>query len=134
MFIIATVGITNTMLMAVMERRKEIGMLKALGYKDKDIRLLFMCEGLFIGFAGSAVGFMLGIAANALLSWQGLDFSFMLRDTNIGYRISGVMYSAWNMKVFVSIFFAAIGISTIVAWFPSKGILKNEIAYILRKN
>ena len=50
---IALVGIINTMLMSVLEKRQEIGTLKALGMREKDIGRLFLIEGAILGFFGA---------------------------------------------------------------------------------
>ncbi len=56
----ASLGIINTMVMSVLERRREIGVLKSLGADDKDIRYLFLTESAVIGLAGSIFGILLG--------------------------------------------------------------------------
>lgn len=131
-FVIAAVGITNTMLMAVMERRPEIGMLRALGYGAVRIRVLFLLEGFGIGLIGTLFGLASGLLLNWYLTAKGIDFSFMFRDMDIGYRLTGVMRSSWNGKGIVTTVAGALGISTLVAWFPSGKILKREVSEILR--
>lgn len=133
MCILAAVGITNTMLMAVMERVREIGMLRALGYTGFRIRFVFLVEGFGIGLIGATAGLIAGCAVNAYFAARGLDFSFMLRDMDAGYRITGILRSAWHLPGIFAAFFGAIGISTLMAWFPSGPILKNETAALLRK-
>lgn len=56
----ASLGIINTMVMSVLERRREIGVLKSLGADDRDIRYLFLTESAVIGLAGSLFGILLG--------------------------------------------------------------------------
>ena len=58
--LIAGVGILNLMLMAVFERTREIGLLGAMGLKQRGIMGLFLLEGLWIGVLGSLVGCLLG--------------------------------------------------------------------------
>ncbi len=131
-FVIAAVGITNTMLMAVMERKGEIGMMRALGYGSTRIRALFLLEGFGIGLMGTLFGLVLGLAVNWYMATYGVDFSFMLRDTDAGYRLTGIMRSAWHLRGIVTAVFGALAISTLVAWFPSGKILKSEVSDILR--
>jgi len=132
MFIIAAVGISNTMLMAVMERKNEIGMLRSLGYAKASIRWLFLVEGFAIGLIGTAAGTALGSIVVAFMVQYGLDFSFMLREMDAGYRITGVMRSAWHPEGMITAIVGALAISSVVAWFPSGRILKSEVADILR--
>jgi len=75
---VASIGIANTMVMAVYERTREIGILKAIGASPGDIRGLFMAEAAFIGLVGGIVGtiggWLLGLGLNrlilAILRWQ----------------------------------------------------------------
>jgi putative ABC transport system permease protein len=53
---VATLGIVNTLVMAILERRREIGVLKALGAADSDVRQLFFVEAGIMGFLGGILG------------------------------------------------------------------------------
>jgi ABC-type antimicrobial peptide transport system permease subunit len=71
-FAVACLGIANTMYTAVLERTKEIGVLKALGARSLDVLLLFLAEAAVIGVIGGIVGLLiasgLGNAGNGLIS------------------------------------------------------------------
>jgi len=58
--LIAALGIANAMLAAVRERRREIGVLKAIGARDRDVRRVFLLEAALLGLVGGAVGTALG--------------------------------------------------------------------------
>jgi putative ABC transport system permease protein len=76
--LVASLGIANTMIMAVYERTKEIGILKAVGAAPRQIRGLFIIEaaliGLIGGVTGTVGGWLLGLGLNrlivAIMAWQ----------------------------------------------------------------
>jgi ABC-type antimicrobial peptide transport system permease subunit len=56
----ASLGIINTMVMSILERKREIGVLKSLGADDRDIRALFLVESSVIGALGAGIGLLFG--------------------------------------------------------------------------
>jgi putative ABC transport system permease protein len=67
--LVATVGIANTMIMTVLERTREIGIMKALGAEPRTIRLLFLTETALNGVIGGVAGLLLAFAASFLLNF-----------------------------------------------------------------
>ena len=65
--VVAALGITNAMLAAVRERRREIGVMKAIGARDVDVLRVFLVEALAVGFLGGAIGCALGTGVAALV-------------------------------------------------------------------
>ncbi len=61
--LIATLNITTTLILVVVERRRDIGILSAIGADSKSIRAIFMIEGAIIGALGAVLGVSLGIVA-----------------------------------------------------------------------
>jgi len=66
--LVAGIGISNTMLMSVMERTREIGIMKSIGASNIKIMMLFLTESIIIGFIGGVVGILLGILISQGLS------------------------------------------------------------------
>ncbi len=66
--IVAALGITNTMIMSVYERTREIGVMKVIGANLKDIRKMFLLEAGMIGAAGGIVGVVLSLIISLLLN------------------------------------------------------------------
>jgi macrolide transport system ATP-binding/permease protein len=64
--LLACLGIANTMYTAVLERTKEIGVLKALGARRRDVLLIFVAEAAFIGLAGGLVGILIAVGLGKL--------------------------------------------------------------------
>ncbi|MFA7018036.1 MAG: FtsX-like permease family protein [Sphaerochaetaceae bacterium] len=131
-FIIAAVGISNTMLMAMYERTRELGMMRALGMKDNHIRLAFMFEAGGIGLLGALAGIVLGALGNIYLVNQGIDVGFLLRDMDIGYRVQSIMRGTWSSKSFIITFVSGIALSMIVSLLPIRRALKMDIPACLR--
>jgi putative ABC transport system permease protein len=78
--IVASLGIVNTLVMAILERRREIGIMKAIGASDADVRGLFFAEAATMGALGGMLGVFIGwligriinIGTNVYLSRQSL--------------------------------------------------------------
>ncbi len=66
--VVASLGIINTMVMSILERYSEIGIMKAVGAGDRDIRRLFFFESGAIGFLGGVFGFVLGWVVSGIIN------------------------------------------------------------------
>lgn len=67
--VVAAISITNTMVMAIYERTKEIGIMKVIGASLKDIKGLFLTEAAFIGFSGGIIGIIVSYGASFLVNF-----------------------------------------------------------------
>ena len=66
--LVAAIGIANTMMMAIYERTKEIGVMKVIGCSLKNIRQLFLLEAAFIGLAGGVAGNVLSLIISGIIN------------------------------------------------------------------
>jgi putative ABC transport system permease protein len=64
----AAIGLMNIMLVAVTERTKEVGLVKAIGGKSSTVRLQFLTESIMISLAGAVFGIVLGVAAGNVIA------------------------------------------------------------------
>ncbi len=98
---VAAIGITNTMMMSIYERTKEIGVIKVLGCSLKNIKQMFLMEAAFIGFIGGVLGnilsFLMSFAINILTG----NGSAMGLDGNISYIPVWLVLASMAFAVFV---------------------------------
>ncbi len=82
--LVAAIGITNTMVMSIYERTKEIGVMKVIGAKISDIRNLFLLEAGMIGFFGGLIGVVLSFGIS-----KGMNAAYRSFAENSGMASSG---------------------------------------------
>lgn len=136
-FVIAAVGVSNTMMMAIFERRREIGMLRAQGLTNGKIQLLFFIEGGGIGAIGTFFGLTLGALLNIPLVNTGLNYAAMMGSDeefiNFGSMvIDSHMKGIWSASSFITSGIMAVLVSALAAYFPTHRMLKRSIPNNLR--
>ncbi|UZQ86423.1 ABC transporter permease [Thermoclostridium stercorarium] len=105
--LVAAIGIANTMVMAIYERRKEIGIMKVIGARIKDIRRLFLYESSMIGFIGGACGVGVSYGVSYFLNTVGARFLTVNVGDMGGSKLS--IIPAW-LAVSGMVFSAFIGL------------------------
>ena len=96
--ILCAVGISNTMIMVVFERRKEIGILKSLGMKTQEIRALFCIEGGLIGLIGSFFGMLIGGGIVYYYSIIGVNLGSALENISDEINVKSIIYMSFSLK------------------------------------
>jgi putative ABC transport system permease protein len=66
---VASLGIINTMVMSILERTREIGIMKAIGGSDGDVRRIFLVEASAIGLLGGITGILLGWLVGRIINF-----------------------------------------------------------------
>jgi putative ABC transport system permease protein len=114
--VIVAVGVLNTVLMSVLERRREYGLLKAVGTKPRQIIRLVLLEVVILSVFSMGVGAGLGLGANFLLSRHGIKFS---EGLTYGGMVFDTMKSEINIRSFtipaVTVIICAVLVSLIPA-------------------
>jgi len=134
LFILSFLGISNTILLAIMERTREIGMMRALGMSDKQMIVTYMLEAGFLGFIGSVLGIILGCAVNYPMVKYGMDFSGMsdILGGDLGFRTTGEFRSVWDISVIIGSGIVATLLASFMAFFPTRRAVKKPITESLR--
>ncbi len=101
--VVAGVGIINTMTISVLERTKEIGVMKALGAKARDILILFLSEailtGIIGGIIGAALGFAISIVAGNIIGLApsvNLSLGLIVVGFSVVTCVVSGIYPAWH--------------------------------------
>jgi putative ABC transport system permease protein len=116
--IVAGVGIMNIMIVSLMERTREIGILKALGTRSRTVLLIFLSEAVIIGIMGGAFGIVLGwVLANvvAIVFRGGGGFMGNQAAGNGGMTITPIL----TPTVFLGAMAFGIGVSVVFALYPA---------------
>jgi len=124
-------GIINTMLMVVMERTKEIGMLMAVGMQKFKIFNMIVIESILLSLVGGIVGIIIGAAVAKIRSNHPVDLSIWAK----GYEALGYdafVYLSLEPALLVNVAVMVIITGVIAALYPAYKALKNDPADALR--
>ncbi|MFZ5950628.1 MAG: ABC transporter permease [Candidatus Rifleibacteriota bacterium] len=133
-FLLVTIGTVNLMLMSVIERTREFGLLQALGMNHRKIRILIFTEALLLGIIGAASGFAMG----SIFSWYtwyfGLDFSSAFGAQEIaGMLFEPVIRSAWEWHWMIALSLTMIVLVLLAALYPTNKALRIRPAEAMRR-
>jgi putative ABC transport system permease protein len=81
--LVASFGIANTMIMSILERTREIGIMKAIGAEDREIKLIFFFEAAVIGFTGGVIGSLAAWGIDAVANR--LAYRFILKPQGASF-------------------------------------------------
>lgn len=122
--------ITNILMMVVLERRKEIGIIKSMGFTNAQVLSMFVNEGMILGFLGSVVGAVIGLGIVTFLHYHGIDFTKMMGG--IEFPMSNIIYLKINILNFIIAILLGTLVSTVVSFFPSRRAEKMKIVDSLK--
>lgn len=112
--VVVSLGILNTMLMSIMERTREFGIMMAMGTKPHQVISMVMLEASILGLMGTILGILIGVAANEVIAIRGFDLSRWSGAMELFATLNPVVYPETDpMNVFRSSLLVLI--TTIVA-------------------
>jgi len=127
-------GIVNTMLMVVLERVKELGMLMAIGMNKRKIFVMIMLESIFLSITGGIVGLII----TALTVWatkdSGIDLSANFGDGFSAIGVKSIIYPALTLKYYFGVGFLVILTGIVSAIYPARKALKLNPADAVRSD
>lgn len=111
--IVSAIGMFNTMTVTLLERTKEIGIMRTIGASPSDVKLLFISESIIVGFLGGVSGILMGISIGFLV-----NFLLNLAASQFGGQaVKLFAFPVWFL-VFITVFSACVGYLTGV--FPAR--------------
>lgn len=128
---LASFVIINTMMMAIFERLREIGTMKAMGMTDRQIFLNFTCEGAIIGAAGGIIGAIVGFFIISYFGAKGIDFTTQMENFDI--PIEYIIHPVAEFKDLAIAVAIAIIVPACAAMIPARYARKLMPAEALRK-
>jgi len=123
--VVAALGIVNTMVMSILERYREIGVMKAVGASDGDIRRIFFFESGAIGFLGGVAGCALGWVTSLVIN-RVVDF-YLARQ-----GVPAVAYFAFPVWIFLGAVAFAIVVSLVSGIYPARRAARVDPVVALR--
>jgi putative ABC transport system permease protein len=125
--LVSSLGIANTMLMSVLERRREIGIMKAVGAANWQLQTMYVIEGGLIGLIGGSLGLVLAW----LISLPGDAWvrAMVRRDMDIDLKGSIFAFPGW---IAVTVLVFTVGVTIVAAVYPARRAAKLDPVTALR--
>ena len=128
--IIALTTVINTVLMSVMERTREIGALRALGFDRSTVIRMILTESAIVGFVGTILGLIIGMAVSIWLGHVGIDFSEIVK--HIDLPMNTTFYPEASLFTAIRASLLGLTVAILAAWYPARVAARLEPAKALR--
>jgi putative ABC transport system permease protein len=119
LFGIVAIGVANTMLMSVLERRREFGVMLALGTSPWQMFRSILYEGLLIGGTGFLVGSVIGYALVSYFGYVGIDYGNQAKAVQSMQGMTSTNYPQIGLPRLMNIAFTVFAVSVVAALYPA---------------
>lgn len=126
-------GIINTMLMAVLERTKELGMLMAIGMNKRRVFSTIVLETIMLSLIGAPLGLLLGWLTITITGNTGINLSMYSEGMDMFQMSSGIVYPTLESGVYIFVAIAVFFTALIASIFPARRAIKLKPVEALRK-
>ncbi|TWI79279.1 ABC-type lipoprotein release transport system permease subunit [Lacibacter cauensis] len=126
-------GIINTMLMAILERTREIGMMMALGTNRSKLFILVLCETLLLTLAGTPIGVLMGWLLTAYFHTKGLDLSGWGKEMMSNFGFGTMIYPEFPAERLPAVLLIVTATALVSCLFPAVKALKLQPVEALRR-
>ncbi len=134
LYIIVGIGTINTLLMSVMERSREFGVIRAIGVNKSGIRKMVLAEAFVLACTGIVLGIILSTLVGLYTSNHGIDFSGMMEDHGYaGIIYEPVMFSRFDIKGSIVLCGGMLVIALLASLYPTHYIMKTRPSNAMRK-
>ena len=117
-FVTVIFSVANTLIMAILERFHEIGVMKSIGTRPSWIFFMIMFEAVNLGFVGLAVGILAGVGITGLLGFTGIDFSFYMESMRT-WGTGSIIYPAIKILDLIVAVIIVLLTTVIAALYPA---------------
>ncbi len=111
--VVSAIGMFNTMTVTLLERTKEIGIMRTIGASPNDVKYLFVSESVVVGFLGGVSGIVMGVVLGTTV-----NILLNVLASQFGGQAVGLFAFPLDFLLFIALFSAAVGYATGI--FPAK--------------
>ncbi len=122
---VATLGMFNTLTVSLLERTREVGLMKAMGMKSEEVRELFLTESMIMGFYGGLLGLLIGFGVGKLLS-------LLLSSVAIARGVGFVDVSVVPFSFVLTVVALSLVVGILTGYYPAKRATKISALNALR--
>jgi putative ABC transport system permease protein len=126
-------GIINTMLMAVLERIRELGMLMSVGMNKIKVFSMIVFETVLLGFVGAPIGILFGYLMTNYFSVHGLNLTFFGEEGMQQFGMSSFIYPVVNSQEYINLAMAVFITALLASLYPAYKAIRLKPVEAIRK-